>query len=133
MAPEIYWLVLTAVLSSLLFVPYAVVRIRKIGLKVFSNPLPGDDPFEQAWAHRAYRAHMNAYENLVTFAPIALAVVLTGSSNEITAMAAQVFFWSRLVHAPFYIIKTPFVRTIAYFIGLIAMLVMAWQVLSHIS
>jgi len=33
---------------------------------------------------------MNVVENLVVFAPLALAVVVTGSGNEITALAALV-------------------------------------------
>jgi len=54
MPTEIYWLTLSAVLTPLLIMPYALVRIRRIGWQVLTNPLPGDDPFEQEWAHRAY-------------------------------------------------------------------------------
>ena len=127
---EIYWLTLVSVYTALLVIPYAVVRVRKIGLlQVFVNPLPGDDPFERAWAHRAYRAHMNAIENIALFAPLVLAVHVTGSSNEATALASATYFWARFVHAPFYILQTPFVRTIAYFVGVGACFVLAYQLL----
>ena len=126
---EIYWLVLTACYTLLLVIPYAVVRVRRIGWQFLTNPLPGDDPFQQEWAHRAYRAHMNAIENLVVFAPLALAVHATGTGNEITAQACAVYFWARFIHAPFYILKTPFVRTIAYFVGVGACFVLGYQIL----
>ena len=129
MTSEIYWLTLNVVYSALLFIPYAYDRITRIGWQVFINPLPGDDPFDKAWAHRAYRAHMNAFENLVVFAPLALAVHITGSSNEVTALACATYFWVRLVHAPFYILKTPFVRLLSYAIGLSACFVLAYQLL----
>ncbi len=131
MTPEIYWLVLVVVLTALQVIPYAVYRIGKIGLvQVFLNPLPGDAPFEAAWAHRAYRAHMNSFENLALFAPIALAVVILDSGNAVTAMWAQVFFWARLLHWPMTITKAPFLRTISYFVGLYATLAIAWQVMA---
>jgi len=132
MSSEIYWLTLTTVLTALLFVPYAVVRVRKIGFsRVLMDPLPGDDPFEKAWAHRAYRAHMNAIECLTTFAPLALAVHVTGASNMITEKACATYFFARLVHAPIYIFKVPVLRLISFLVGLGASLVLASQLLMH--
>lgn len=127
---EIYWLTLVTVYSGLLFIPYAYVRISRIGfVRLLVSPLPGDEPFEEEWAHRAYRAHMNAIENIVIFAPLVIAVQLTGVNNETTAVACMTYFWARVLHAPFYILNTPFVRTIAYFVGLGACLVLAYQIL----
>lgn len=131
MSSEIYWLVLSTLLTPLLIIPYACVRISKISLPVaLKNPLPGDSPFDIEWAHRAYRAHMNAVENLIVFAPLALAVYVTGSGNEVTAMASATYFWARLVHAPAYILKTPYVRTFSWFTGLIACFVLGVNLLS---
>jgi len=131
LANELYWLTLTASFTLLLVAPYAFVRIKRLGfLRLLTKPLPGDDPFEQAWAHRAYRAHMNAIENLVVFAPLVLAVIISNSSNEITSMASATYFWARIAHAPFYILNTPYIRFIAYFVGVIACFVLAHQLLT---
>lgn len=132
MASEIYWLTLTAAFTVLLWLPYAYHRISravpKIGfLRLAADPLPGDDPFADEWAHRAYRAHMNAVENLVVFAPLALAVYVTGSGNDVTAAASATYFWARLVHGVFYTVKIPFMRTIAWITGVAACLVLAYQ------
>ncbi len=130
MTSEIYWLTVVTAYSAVLFLPYAYVRISSIGLvRLLTNPQPGDDPFELEWAHRAYRAHMNAIENIAIFAPLVLAVQVTGSNNEVTAQACMIYFWARFVHAPFYILNTPFVRTFAYFVGLGACLVLVYQLL----
>ena len=131
MTTEIYWLTMVTLLSGLLFIPYAYYRIARIGLvRLLIDTLPGDDPFDAEWPHRAYRAHMNALENLVIFAPLVLAVHLTGSNNEITSQACMVYFWARVSHAIFYTIKTPVIRTVSYFVGLGVCIVLAYQLLN---
>ncbi len=127
---EIYWLTLTAGFTLLLVFPYAFVRIKRIGfIRLLTNPLPGDDPFEQALAHRAYRAHMNAIENLVVFAPLVLAINATNSANEITDTASAVYFWARVGHAPVYILNIPYVRFFTYFTGVGACFILVYQLL----
>lgn len=130
MSSEIYWLVCTVLLTMIMVVPYAVYRVRKIGVvQLFMKPLPGDDPFDDAWPHRAYRAHMNAFEGIALFAPIAIAVHVTGMSNEITSYSAMVYFFSRLIYAPLYYFNVPIFRTVIWFVGLIAIFLMAYQLL----
>jgi len=132
---EMFWLTLSATFTVVLWLPYAYYRISreipKIGfLRLAADPLPGDDPFEDKWAHRSYRAHMNAVENLVVFAPLVLVVQVSGAGNDITAMASATYFWARFVHALFYTVKLPFVRTIAWFTGVVACLVLSYQILT---
>ena len=130
MPPEIYWLILSALLTAFLWLPYGGYRIAKIGFaRLLLDPLPGDDPFDAKWAHRAYRVHMNALETMATFAPIAIAVPLTGAGNGITAMAASVYFWSRLVYIPIYILNVPVLRTTLFLVALISIVVMALQII----
>lgn len=128
---EIYWLTWNVVLTAAMVIPYAVYRTGKLGglLQVLKRPLPGDSPFDDAWAHRAYRAHMNAFEGIALFAPLAIAVHVTGVSNEITAIACATYFWARLIYAPLYYFEVPYVKTPVWFIGLGATLVLAYQLL----
>ncbi len=131
MSPEIYWLMWSCVLTAILWVPYAMVRIAKIGfVQLLVNPLPGDDPFDLPWAHRAYRVHMNAIESIAIFAPVALAVHVTGQSNDITAISAAIYFLARLLYIPVYIFKVPVLRMLLFMVGLIATLTMAFQIIS---
>ncbi|MEA1888266.1 MAG: MAPEG family protein [Pseudomonadota bacterium] len=80
---------------------------------------------------RAYRAHMNAFEGLALFAPLAIAVDVSGSSNEITVLACVVYFWTRLIYAPLYYFNVPYVKTSAWSIGLGATLTLAYQLLTR--
>lgn len=131
MSPEIYWLTWTTILTALLFAPYAYNRITTITLLgALRRALPGDAPFDEAWGHRAYRAHMNAFEDLITFAPLAIAVHVSGMGNEVTALAAQVHFLARLAHAPIYWFDVPWLRFTSYLVGLATTLVLAGQLLA---
>lgn len=140
MTEEIYWLVLTSGLTaalSLVYVLNVIVRqypkeypITGIFRILVFPPLPGEDRFQWEWGFRAERAHLNAIENLVAFAPLVLAVQITGTNNEMTAMACQIYFWARLVHAPGLIFKIPTVRTIAWMVGLGATFVLFYQLVA---
>ncbi len=129
MSPEIYWLTLSVVLTAFMVIPYAIYRAGKLGglWQVFLHPLPGDHPFDDEWAHRAYRAHMNAFEGLALFAPLAIAVHVTGIGNNTTAYACATYFWARLIYAPLYYFKVPVMRTTVWMVGLMATLVLAYQ------
>jgi len=134
MNDEIYWLTLTATLTASLSVVYVFnIIVRQwpsSGFNIlYSPPEPGEDRYAWQWGARAYSAHMNAIENLVVFAPLVLALQVTESSTELTTLACEIYFWVRLVHAPFYIFNIPYVRTISWTIGLIANFVLAYQLL----
>jgi len=131
LSSELYWLTLSVILTAIMVTPYAVYRTKKLGglLYVFKTPLPGDSPFDKDWAHRAYRAHMNAFEGVALFAPLAIAVHVSGTANEVTAMASATFFWARLVYAPLYYFPVPYLRTSVWSVGFIATLVLAYELL----
>jgi uncharacterized MAPEG superfamily protein len=132
-ASEIYWLTLNVVLTAMMVIPYAIYRMRKLGglWQVFLTPLPGDTPFDAKWAHRAYRAHMNAFEGLALFAPLAIAVHVTGLGNDMTALACAVYFWSRVAYAPLYWFDVPVLKTTSWMISLCATLVLAYPLLAQ--
>lgn len=125
-----YWLAWTVILTAMLVFPYAVYRVRKLGglWQAFLRPLPGDSPFDDAWAHRAYRAHMNAFEGIALFAPAVIAVQVTGTGTELTAIASAVYFWARLAYTPLYYFSVPVFRTAIWFVGLAATLYLAFHV-----
>ena len=123
---EMYWLGWSVVLTAAMVLPYAVYRIGKLGgiWQAFLRPLPGYAPFDDDWAHRAYRAHMNAFESIAIFAPLALAIEVTGASTPVTAAAAAVYFWTRLAYAPLYYFSVPILRTGIWFVSLGASLLL---------
>lgn len=86
-------------------------------------------PERVGMAARGVRAHHNHLENLVPFAIIVLIGHVTGVSNSVTVACAVIFLAARIAHAGFYlagITRLPGingVRSIAYFVSLISMLV----------
>jgi uncharacterized MAPEG superfamily protein len=117
MTNELYWLTLTLGLTALMAFPYVLNRMAVRGLMgAMSNPSDQDKPLSD-WAQRAQRAHANAVENLVLFAPAVLAIQATGHSNALTATACALYFWSRLLHYVVYTAGIPVVRTLCFFGG----------------
>jgi uncharacterized MAPEG superfamily protein len=84
--------------------------------KALRNPEPDVRPHAN-WAYRLAHAHRNAIENLVVFAPLAMAVHMLGLGTSATATAAALFFWSRLAHAAIYAFGIPLLRTVAFLVG----------------
>ena len=117
MSKEMYWLALTLAVSALFVFPYVLNRIAVRGLTAtLANPSPADKPLAE-WAQRAQRAHANNVENLVLFAPAALAVQLLSKGDSTTATACAVFFFARLIHYVVYTAGLPVARTLAFFAG----------------
>jgi len=117
MSAEIYWLVLTALMTALFWIPYILNQIAVRGLvAALGNPSP-DAPPLSAWAQRAAAAHKNAAENLVVFAPLALSIQLLGTGDTMTAAACAIYFFARLTHFVVYTAGIPVVRTLAFAAG----------------
>ena len=116
-SPELFYLVLTAAITGLIWPSYIVNRILELGLwPALKNPAP-DGPPAAPWARRAMKAHSNALENLAIFAPLALCVHVLEVSSDATAMAAAIFFWSRVGHLAVYVIGVPVARTLLFAVG----------------
>lgn len=131
-SPEITYTALTAGLTGILWVPLILNRLREMGIwKALKNPEPDVRPHAN-WAYRLANAHRNAVENLVVFAPLALAVHVLGIGTSLTATAAAMFFWSRLAHALIYTFGVPLLRTIAFVVGFAAQAIMVLRILGQV-
>jgi uncharacterized MAPEG superfamily protein len=121
---DLQWLAATILLTLLGAFPYVLQRMFKIGLpRTLSNPGAGDNAEMAPWAQRARSAHANAVENLVVFAPALIAAHLHNPQAPALATATQIYFLARLTHYVVYAAGVPIVRTLAYFAGLGATLV----------
>ncbi len=120
---EIRMLAYSAVLCILLAVPYTLGFILERGLPTMVGNRENFEP-GTGWIGRAHRAHLNMVENLVPFAVLALSVVITNKLSSTTALATQLFFYARLGHAIVYIAGIPWLRTLAYALGVVAMIML---------
>ncbi len=134
MTTELFYLLLTAVLASSLWLPYIFgVNITKFVGQDESFTRPPDHRNMLPWVHRAFRAHQNLLEQFVPFAAIVMIGHSLGVSTTITQWCATLFFILRLLHAAGMIsglAKFP-LRPAVFTTGWVVTLVYAWQVLSH--
>jgi uncharacterized MAPEG superfamily protein len=118
MTTDLWMLVWSAVLCVLLFLPYVLARVQVWGL-VDTVGYPKSPPALPDWAQRAHRTHINMAENIGPFAALVLVAHVTGLANETTALGATIFFWARLAHAVVFIAGLPWVRTLAFVVGVV--------------
>ena len=126
MSVELTMLVWSTALLLLLVVIQATAGVRAQGLAAMAGPrdaLPPPKPFQA----RALRVVDNHREGLILFAPLALAAALAHISNPCTVLGAQLFFYARVAHAALYLAGVPWVRPLAWAVGLVgtAMLLLA--------
>ena len=81
----------------------------------------------KGWAGRAQRSHRNLLENLILFAILVLVAQATGHLNAMTALGAQIFFWARVAHAVIYIAGIPWVRSIAWTVSIVGLIIIFLQ------
>ena len=124
MSKELFWLTLTAAMTGLFWLPYVLDRIMVRGLMgAMANPSPSAPP-QSRWAERQMRAHANAVENLIVFAPLVLTANALGISTGATATACAVYFWARLAHDLVFTLGIPVARTLAFAAGFAAQAVL---------
>ena len=117
LSPELYWAVLSAGFTSLLWAPHVAQRLLEMGLyEGFRDP-KHDAPTQAPWALRSIKAHANGIENLVIFATLALAIHITGRGTHATALAAAIYFGARVAHYVIYTFGLPWLRAPMFLIG----------------
>ncbi|MBC7731823.1 MAG: MAPEG family protein [Bacteriovorax sp.] len=127
MKTELLYLVLTAVLTGMLWIPVVVGYVVSRGLLTPSGykaapttPLPD-------WVNRANRAHLNAVENMLPFAAVVLVAQATGVSTAVTANCTAIYFYARAAHAVIHIsgFGRFMARTVAFTVAWLAFITFA--------
>jgi len=130
--PELYWMVLTALMTSLLWAPHILQRIIEMKpYAAFRDPLH-DVATQAPWAQRAIRAHTNAFENLIIFGLLVIVIHVLKMGTALTAEAAAVYFFARAAHYVIYVMGIPWLRTPVYFVGLGCQLILAFTALGFL-
>ena len=129
MSIEVSVAVVTALFTLLLVLAFGMGAIRPLGLKTIMGNRE-NMPVLTGWVGRAQRAHVNALENLLPFAVIAIAVQLANVSNGLSQAAALIFLAARLLHGITYLAGVQGVRTLAWNTGFAATIAMALPLLS---
>jgi len=128
MTPELKYLAFTAMLTAALWIPYIVAQVMTNGFLAAQNyvdPTPRPVPL---WGKRADRAHLNAVESFAPFAALVIIAHVAGKADAMTAFWAMSFFWLRLAHAVVYLLGIPYIRTLVFTLGFVAVAGIFWEV-----
>ncbi len=133
MKTELFYLLLTAILTGVLWIPVVIGYVTSRGLptpaeyKVApTTPLPD-------WVNRANRAHLNAVENIAPFAAVVLIANAAGVSTAVTVNCAMIYFYARVAHAVIQIsgFGLFMARTLAFTVAWLAFMTYAVVLLQH--
>lgn len=133
MKPELLYLLLTAILTGVLWIPVVIGYVASRGpltpaayKKAPDSPLPD-------WVNRANRAHQNAVENLAPFAAVVLVAQAAGISTTVTQTSAAIYFYARAAHAVVHIsgVGVLRARTVLFTVAWGAFIAFAVVVLQH--
>jgi uncharacterized MAPEG superfamily protein len=103
MTTELFYLLFTAILTGVLWIPVVIGYVLSRGpLKPSDYKVAPTSPLPD-WVNRANRAQINAVENFAIFAPVVLIAHAVGVSTSITAISAAVYFYARAAHAVIHI------------------------------
>ena len=124
MKPELTYLLFSVLLTFVQVLIAAAAANQVVGLTTLAGNRD-DIPVYTGFAGRANRAHLNMIENMVLFSALVLIAVVAQKTNATTAMGALIFFWARLVYAVIYLLGVPWLRTLAWAVSVIGMIMVA--------
>jgi uncharacterized MAPEG superfamily protein len=128
MSPDLKYLLFSVILTfvqmlvAVTFANFALGLPTLAGNREGLSDLPGI-------GGRAKRAHLNMLENIVLFAALVLIAAVGGKANAMTAMGAMIFFWGRLAYAIIYVAGIPWLRTVAWTVSVVGMIMIALQLI----
>jgi uncharacterized MAPEG superfamily protein len=134
MTTELFYLVFAALLTGVLWIPVVIGYVSSRGfLKPADYKVAPTSPLPD-WVNRANRAHMNAVENIASFATVVLIANSVGVSTSITEISAAVFFYARAAHALIHIsgFSLFMARTVAFTVAWVAFVTFAVELLRHV-
>ncbi|GAA4499117.1 MAPEG family protein [Gluconacetobacter tumulicola] len=127
MTSELWALLWSAILCLALPALYGPLYSRQIGsASVVGNREGVPEPTGSAG--RGLRAHRNLVENLLPFAIVVLVAHAAGISNGMTVLGAWLFLGARVVHAASYIAGITGIRTLAWLVGAVGIVLIVVEI-----
>jgi uncharacterized MAPEG superfamily protein len=128
MSPDLKYLLFSVILMFVQMLVAATGANQQVGLSMLAGNRE-NLPAMTGWAGRAKRAHLNMMENMVLFAALVLIAAVANKANAMTALGAMIFFWARLAYAAIYVAGIAWLRTVAWFVSVIGMVMIGLQLL----
>ena len=133
MKTELFYLLLTSILTGALWIPVVIGYVSSRGLPTPADYRTAPTSGLPDWVNRANRAHLNAVESFAPFAAVVLIANATGVSNAMTESCAAVYFYARVAHAVIHIsgFGRLMARTVSFTVAWVAFVVFSVAVLQR--
>ncbi len=129
MTPDLKLLLWSVALTFIEVVIAAMAASAEVGL----GTLAGNRETQASlhgFAGRAQRAHRNMLESLPLFIALVLIAQVANKTNATTLLGAELFFWGRLAHWLIYLAGIPWLRTLAWAVSVIGLVLIFVQLVS---
>ena len=121
MTTELTYLALTLILALVqIFLP-AGARTAEFGSKWNAGPRDETPEAKKPLTGRLERAQANLYETLPLFIGAVLIAHVAGRNGALTAWGTGLYFCGRVVYVPLYALGVPYVRSLAWLVSLIGL------------
>ncbi len=133
MTSELFYLLLTAILTGVLWIPVVIGYVTSRGLLTPQDYKVAPTSDLPDWINRANRAQLNAVENFGQFSAVVLIAHLADVHTGVTVFCASAYFYIRVIHAVLHISGFSYFnsRTVAFTLSFAAFLVYALEVLRN--
>jgi uncharacterized MAPEG superfamily protein len=91
---------------------------------IYSATSRDNEPPPNTWTARGNKALRNFLETYPVFIALAVAIELSGRAEPLTQWGAHIWFWSRWVYLPLYVLGVPYLRTLVWCVAAIGLLMM---------
>ena len=124
MSPLLTWLGWSVVLLLVQIVLQSSLAGLEFGPAYAAGPHDEERKPNNVYAGRADRALKNLLETYPAFVALALALALTAKTGGWGATGAQIWFWARIVYLPLYLLGIPYIRTVAWTVSIVGLIMM---------
>jgi uncharacterized MAPEG superfamily protein len=91
---------------------------------IYSATSRDNEPPPNMRTARGNKALRNFLETYPVFIALAVAIELSGRAEPLTQWGAHIWFWSRWVYLPLYVLGVPYLRTLVWCVAAIGLLMM---------
>lgn len=119
----------TLVLALVQIFAAAHVRTKQYGIEWNMGPRDDAMPPPDPLAGRLARAQANLFETLPLFAAAIVAAAVVGRLGTITTIGAGLYLAGRIVYLPLYALGVPKVRSLAWGVATLGLLLVLWALL----
>ena len=133
MKTELFYLLLTSILTGALWIPVVIGYVSSRGFPTAADYATAPTSRLPDWVNRANRAHLNAVESFAPFAAVVLIANATGMSSAVTESCAAVYFYARAAHAIIHVsgFGLLMARTVAFTVAWVAFVVFSVALLQR--